>query len=213
MSRKRVRPSRDETRARLFEAAARVFDAVGIGAGTVERIAAQAGFTRGAFYSNFASKDELLVAMLDDHVRRSIAHHRALLAGRPDPVRYVAALRADAGREDDPLHRSPRLQIELILHVARTPAHRAALARRLRTMRGLIGEIVASTLRDAGVTRAIDPEQAGTILLAIEDGLRLHRLIDPRSTPAGAFLDAVRLLQELVLDARGRRGAARAGRG
>ena len=72
MSRVRTRPTRDETCDKLFEAAARVFEEQGIGSASIEAIAAAAGFSRGAFYSNFKSKDELIIAMLEDHVERSI---------------------------------------------------------------------------------------------------------------------------------------------
>ena len=68
----RTRPTRDDTREKLFEAATRVFEEQGIGGASVEIIAAAAGFTRGAFYSNFKSKDELIIAMLEDHVEQSI---------------------------------------------------------------------------------------------------------------------------------------------
>ena len=200
MSRARVRPTREETRARLFEAAAGVFAEHGVGGATVEQIASAAGFTRGAFYSNFATKEDLLVAMLEDHVQRSIRANLELLADHPDPVDFVEALRADDARHGDPLHNSPMLQIELILHVARTPEHRGALAERLRTMRTLIGEISVRTLRAAGVTRPIDAQEVGRLILAIEDGFLLHRLIDPESTPADAYIDAIRRLQELVLE-------------
>lgn len=207
MSRRdRARPTREETRTRLFAAAAQVFAEHGVGAATVEQIAEAAGFTRGAFYSNFATQEELLIAMLEEHVRRSIRHNLELLAAHPDAESFLDALRADVGRDDDPLHRSPLLQIELILHVARTPAHRPALAERLRTMRTLIGEIVVSALRAAGVEREVDAERAGRLLLAIEDGMRLHRLIDPASTPPDAVLDAFRWLQELLLETRSSRG-------
>ena len=205
MSRARIRPTREDTRARLFKAAAKVFAENGVGAATVEDIASAAGLTRGAFYSNFSTKDELLLAMLEDHVDQSIRHNRALLASHPDTVGFVDALREDKGRKDDPLHQSPLLQIELILHVARNPKHRHALVERLRTMRTLIGEIVVSTLRAAGVTREVDAEEAGALLLAIEDGFRLHRLIDPASTPPDAFLQALVALQTLMLDGTDRR--------
>ena len=72
MSRVRTRPTRDETREKLFEAAAEVFEEHGIGAASIEMIAAAAGLTRGAFYSNFDSKDDLIIAMLEDHVERSL---------------------------------------------------------------------------------------------------------------------------------------------
>ena len=55
---------RAQTRAALLDAAARVFAERGFGGASVEAIAAEAGYTRGAFYSNFASKEELFVALL-----------------------------------------------------------------------------------------------------------------------------------------------------
>lgn len=55
--------SRENTRARLLDAAAQVFAEVGLGDASVEAICERAGFTRGAFYSNFESKDELFVEL------------------------------------------------------------------------------------------------------------------------------------------------------
>ena len=49
MSRVRTRPTRDDTREKLFEAAARVCEEQGIGGASIEAIAAAAGLTRGAF--------------------------------------------------------------------------------------------------------------------------------------------------------------------
>src|SRR5258708_7404788 len=91
MSRVRTRPTRDETREKLFEAAAEVFEEHGIGAASIEMIAAAAGLTRGAFYSNFDGKDDLSTALLADHGARSLKHHRDLLARHRDPARFVAA--------------------------------------------------------------------------------------------------------------------------
>jgi len=199
MSRVRTRPTREETRGRIFEAAAGVFAEHGVAGATIEQIAAAAGFTRGAFYSNFSGKDELAVAMLEDHLARSQAHNRALLAAHGAPAAFVQALRADEGREDDPLHRNPLLQVELMLYVARTPELRPALGRHLATMRGLVGEIAASTVPAARPGLDLDPDRLGMALVAIEDGLRLHRLIDPDSTPAGAFVEVLDWLQDVVV--------------
>src|SRR5687768_9437537 len=201
MSSDRVRPTREQTRQRLFEAAAEVFAERGVGAATVEDIAAAAGFTRGAFYSNFVSKQQLVLAMLDDHLQRSEAHNLALHDRHPDAVGLVQALRADEGREDDPLHHNPLLQIELMLYAARNPEVRAELGDHLRTMRGLVGTIADGTMRAAGLP-SVDPIELGTILVAIEDGLRLHRLIDPASTPPDAFFTALETIQRLFLATR-----------
>jgi AcrR family transcriptional regulator len=194
----RVRPTREETRRRLFEAAAAVFAEYGVGATTVEQIASATGFTRGAFYSNYASKEELAIGMLEDHLERSQAANRDLVKRHPDPAGFVEALRRDRDREGDPLHSNPLLQVELMLHVARTPELRPVLGEHLRTMRTLVGEIALTTLQARSVEIDVDAQQLGTILVAIEDGLRLHRLIDPESTGPDAFFDALEVLQRLV---------------
>ena len=70
-------------------------------------------------------------------------------------------------------------------------------------MRGLVADIAAGTL---GLDRA-DPDidQLGVILVALEDGLRLHRLIDPATTAEDAFYDALEALQRLAVRGRAAR--------
>lgn len=191
MSRLRTRPTRDDTRDKLFEAAARVFEEQGIGGASIEAIAAAAGFTRGAFYSNFKSKDELIIAMLEDHVEQSIRRNLDLLAQHTDLDDFIAALRAMDRTRQDPLGRSPLLHIEMILYVARAEKRRPELAKRLRARRKLVADIVQATLKSNGRNVSLNPPWTATVVLALEDGFRLHRLIDPETTPADSFLRAI----------------------
>ncbi len=197
MSRVRTRPTRDETRDKLFEAAARVFEEQGIGGASVEAIAAAAGFTRGAFYSNFASKDELIIAMLEDHVEQAIRRCLDLLAKHKNPKDYLEAFRTMDRSQQDPLGRSPLLHMEMILFVARAEKRRPELAKRLRARRQMVTEIVAITSKHSG-RNFEDPAWVGAILLALEDGFRLHRLIDPETTPADSFVRAASDLQQAI---------------
>ncbi|MGH8430130.1 MAG: TetR/AcrR family transcriptional regulator, partial [Solimonas sp.] len=91
----------------------------------------------------------------------------------------------------DPLGRLPLLHIELILFAARSEKRRPELAKRLRARRALVAEILT------GIDIA-DPKWASAMLLALEDGFRLHRLIDPDSTPADSFLRAISELRKLT---------------
>jgi AcrR family transcriptional regulator len=191
MSRLRTRPTRDDTRDKLFEAAARVFEEQGIGGASIESIAAAAGFTRGAFYSNFKSKDELIIAMLEDHVAQSIRRNLDLLAEHTDLDDFIAALKAIDRSRQDPLARSPLLHIEMILYVARAEKRRPELAKRLRARRKLIADIVETTLKSNGGNGRLDPPWIASVVLALDDGFRLHRLIDPDTTPADSFLRAI----------------------
>src|SRR5947209_7047569 len=197
MSRVRTRPTRDDTRDKLFEAAARVFEEQGIGGASIEAIAAAAGFTRGAFYSNFKSKDELIIAMLEDHVEQSIRRIHDLLARHKNLADFIDAMKTMDRSQQDPLGRSPLLHMEMILFVARAEKRRPELAKRLRARRKLIADIVETTAQNSKRNALLNPNWVGAVVLALEDGFRLHRLIDPE-TPADSFLRAIGDLQRAV---------------
>jgi AcrR family transcriptional regulator len=189
--RERVRPTREQTRQRLFEAAAEVFAKQGIGAATVEGVAQAAGLTRGAFYSNFSGKDDLIAAMLADHVEQSAARNLEMLARHRTPEDFVAAMRAVDRSEQDPLSRSPLLHVELLMHAARAAGRRREPAQVLAARRQLIADIAEGIGLTAASGGPFDARPLANMLLAMEDGFRLHRLIDPDTTPAGSFLQAL----------------------
>jgi len=191
MSRVRTRPTRDDTRDKLFEAAARVFEEQGIGGASIETLAAAAGFTRGAFYSNFKSKDELIIAMLEDHLAQTTQRNLDLLAKHKNLADFIEALKTMDRSRQDPLGRSPLLHMEMILFVARAQKRRPELAKRLRAGRKLIADVIETTAKNTGKDPVLDPAWWGAIVLAMEDGFRLHRLIDPDTTPADSFVRAI----------------------
>jgi AcrR family transcriptional regulator len=206
MSRDRIRPTRQETREQLFEAAARVFTEQGVGA-SVEAISAAAGLTRGAFYSNFGGKDELITAMLADHIEQTVRRYLELLARHRDPDDFMAALRLVDRSGQDPLGRSPLLHLELLLYAARAAARGEERekdpAEFLRARRRLIADIVAGIGLARPGNGLPGPEQVASMLLAMEDGFRLHQLIDPDGTPPDSFVRAVSALQEAFRPAPG----------
>jgi AcrR family transcriptional regulator len=73
--------SRARTRERLLDAAAELFAERGVIGTSVEQIAERAGFTRGAFYGNFADKHDLVRELLQRRTEQEPAEVRDLLAG------------------------------------------------------------------------------------------------------------------------------------
>ena len=84
--------SRQHTRRRLLDAAARVFAKRGYRGASVEEISSEAGYTIGALYSNFSGKEEVLLALLEQRVAR-IAERivTAALEARHDPTDKLRA--------------------------------------------------------------------------------------------------------------------------
>ena len=121
---------RAQTQERLMAAAVRVFAERGIIGASVEEICETAGFTRGAFYSNFADKDELVLALIRKNVRTQVAAAEQAVArtlsattrlDTADLVSFVLAAFVEFGTED---RETILIDRELLLYAARQPALR-----------------------------------------------------------------------------------------
>lgn len=85
-----ITPRRQRTRERLIEAALPVIAEDGVAGASIERISESAGMTRGAFYSNFSTKDDLLLAIIDRQISAGLSHVHSIVEG--DPMKRSAGL-------------------------------------------------------------------------------------------------------------------------
>jgi hypothetical protein len=134
---------------------------------------------------------------------RRVRRHLELLARHRDPDDFMAAFRAVDRSGQDSLGRSPLLHLELLLYAARTGRHGQEPGEFLRARRRLIADIVEGIGLASTGSGLPGPEQLAGMLLAMEDGFRLHQLIDPDTTPADSFLRSVTALQEAFRPAQG----------
>src|SRR6266536_1083788 len=160
-----------QTREQLLEAAARVFAHKGYAAASVDDIAAEAGFTVGALYSNFGGKQELLMAAFERHCDQDLARVQALLATDLPLERQLDAITHQLGDLSDEHRQWWLLSMELWLYAQRHPA---------RTGRPL--PVPASELAAA--------------MLGLWQGLMLQRLTDPDSMPPQAIGTALAWLRD-----------------
>jgi AcrR family transcriptional regulator len=197
MSRLSRAESQAETRGRLLDAATVLFARVGIAATTVEQIASEAGFTRGAFYSNFDGKDALVVELLDDRVQRTITEVSRLLEANPSPEAFFAALtEREATRATERDERDAALlKTELWLYAVRNPEIRPKLAARLAALRKATAQVAVTQFAESGVPLPGDAETMAAVVHALDDGIVLHRLVDPEAYPENLFFDALLAMQ------------------
>ncbi len=197
MSRKRTRPTREDTRLKLFAAAAAVFVRDGIGGASVEDICAEAEMTRGALYSNFADKDELVMAMIEDHVDRNMAELDRLNDIASSPIEFIALIESPERRRDGPVDINPVLQMEFTLYALRNPANRTRLAEHQRRWREVIEAVVRADCERLGVEPPLPVEDAAAMILAMDNGYLLSELIEPGSYTPGTFSRNLLMLQHL----------------
>ncbi|MFI7385042.1 TetR/AcrR family transcriptional regulator [Streptomyces sp. NPDC049813] len=190
-----VTKRRARTRQRLLDAALDVFAEVGFGRSTVEQVCERAGFTRGAFYSNFSSLDELFLALWEERSARLLGDVRRALAGidPADPDRAVRAAIA-AAPVDDAWY---RITAEFTAHALRNPGLRRVMAAREQAIRDAILPVLVAALARLG--RRVDDEDAlGDALVAVHDGTLVQVLLRPDDAGATARREA---LFRNVLDA------------
>lgn len=196
---------RAQTRDRLLDAAELLFASQGIGATAIEEITDQAGFSRGAFYSNFESKDALVAALLERETAKGSAEMDALLAASTDTGDFFARLR---DREEDPSRHA--LSLEFILYAVRNPSARPEVARILALSRESTARMIEQQWAESDIRNPpIDVLTAAKVIEALDDGLDLQRLIDPEGFPLGMFTDVLVLLQEAVVALSEKRDRAR----
>ena len=182
------------TRQALLDAAREVFLRRGFAGASVEEIAAEAGFTRGAFYSNFASKEELFVELLDSQVfeaYRQVARAR-LEGGSPQLAETAEEL---AGMARDPrLDWAGPLILELLAQAARDAEFRKLASRFWSGTRSLTAEVVRRESERAGREPPADPRSIATARIAVDIGLALQHMVDPEEVPVSLYPELYELL-------------------
>ncbi len=180
----RMTKRRAETRQRLLDAAFDAFAAEGFGRCTVEQICERAGYTRGAFYSNFTSLEELFLAMWAQRSERMLSEVTALLdethAGEVTDLRHGVERALRTVPLDD---RWIRITYEFTAHALRNPELRRTMAAREEAISAALLPMVEALLRLVG-RRVTDTAALGRALVAVHDGTATQCLLEPDSTVA-----------------------------
>lgn len=183
-----------ETRTRLLDGATLVFAEEGLRGASVESICQRAGFSRGAFYSNFSSKEELFIALLDreylhraswvrervDEVTRLVSEQGACVTPE-DAARYVAEFFAPTGTEATWF----ALESEFTLLAMRDPEDGPGFSDFIVRFRIELAELVEQIIHAAGRRFRIPAERAMPVLAGIYDRAFKVTALAGASAPEG----------------------------
>lgn len=192
---------REATRQRVLDAAREVFAERGVFGGTVEDICERAGFTRGAFYSNFADKDDVLRALIAREHDRLIEHvdagfarlEESLAAGsteeEPAPTMAAVADRLLRAVPDDRLY--SLIQTELEIHAIREPETSRAFLEADARFRERIAEFLERGLRLLDRELVVDTGEATDAIVAIVERSTRRALLAGRPADPDALARAI----------------------
>jgi AcrR family transcriptional regulator len=177
---------KEQTKGDLVDAARAVFLRRGLHGASLDEIAEEAGYTKGAVYSNFEGKDALFLAVLDDYFQRRAAQYAGIVfdhADIEDSYRAVARFWRDANEREPEWG---RLIAEFYVHASRTePLRAAALEVRERGLEA-IASIIDALAERHGVEFTLPTREIARGGGAINRWLGIEQLLDPE-LPAEMF--------------------------
>jgi AcrR family transcriptional regulator len=181
---------RELTRTALMDAAAEVFAQHGFHGASLEEIAETAGFTRGAIYKNFESKEELFLAVLDRRIEQQLAQFSDVIesdgAGAAmDPARMAAAWRRIGGGDV-----WLPLDLEFRLYAMRNPEVRARLAEHERAFRDAVTHFIEEQTSAMGIALRMPASQLAAVVVPASLGFETFALLDvDGEDPYAIFLE------------------------
>ena len=167
---------REATRQKLLDAAAQVFAEVGLDAASVEAICERAGFTRGAFYSNFETKDELFLELVGTVSRERVeaVRSRVLQLEREGALGEVPTLALDIVQRVLDISADDRLGVllmnEIRIHALRNPRLAAAYLAQEDEMRRSVAQIIEDIARAKQLRFRMPADEAARLMLTVWEG-------------------------------------------
>jgi AcrR family transcriptional regulator len=183
-----------QTRSDLLEAAARVFVERGFEGASIEAICDEAGYTRGAFYSNFKSKADLFAELLQQRVYTTYRRMAAASAeGRRQSLRETGEqlARIQAQKDGQWLF---RLWLELLAYAGRDKQFRRLAGAFWSGTRELTAVAIRDAYEESGQTPPASPTALATAMIALDIGLALQHYVDPQAVPLDVYPELYELL-------------------
>ncbi|MFE7745068.1 TetR/AcrR family transcriptional regulator [Nocardia sp. NPDC057455] len=172
----------------MIATAKRLFLEDGYQATTLDKVAKVAGFTKGAVYSNFRTKDDLCLAVLDEIHGERAAEIAEIIAAPTAAARLMRMTEWAERVVGDPDW--TQLELEFSVHARRDEHLRAALASRLDNIVGMVGAALRAT---GDLDTPMPRDEAAVAVLALGVGLGLFRAIDP-GIPVAGMISALRAI-------------------
>lgn len=192
---RRARAQGKEARARLVEAAAKVFARRGFAGSSMDEIAEEAGFSKGALYWHFAGKEDLFFALLEERVDRPIRLMIEALRSAP-PDRDMAPEASRLFRDFVSKERQTILLGHEFWSLAlRDPKLRKRYAERRAELREALASALDARAEHLGAPPFSTPtKEVATAYLALISGLAMDKLVDPAAVPDHLLGETVALV-------------------
>ncbi|HEY5990651.1 MAG TPA: TetR/AcrR family transcriptional regulator [Streptosporangiaceae bacterium] len=196
------RPTRQDkrqaNRARILQAARKVFGQRGYHGATIEQIAAEAGLSNGAVYYNFANKEDLFFALLDEW-RRELVQDLASALPRPGSAEPGRSFEDELSHVIGTLKRRREwrlLLFEFVTYAARNPKFRDRFAAGRQTFKQALADALAERIAAHHLQPVAPPERLVVLVTALVNGLAVDEFTEPGGIPGDLLATALMALMD-----------------
>jgi len=168
-------------RARILQAARKIFAQHGYHGATIGEIAAEAGLSNGAVYYNFANKEDLFLALLGQWRTELIADVQTAV-GRPGSAGPEHSFQDEMRHVIGTLKRRREwrlLLFEFVTYAARNPEFRERFAAGRQNFKAALASALADRIAAHRLQPVVPPEQLAVLVSALVNGLALDELTEP----------------------------------
>jgi AcrR family transcriptional regulator len=190
-----ARGQRRQARDELLAAALRVFALRGYRNARVDEIAAEAGYSKGALYWHFSSKEALLAALVEERIDAPMRELVALLESAPPDRDMSLEATREFARQLDEDREAVLVEREYWSLAIRDPELRTAYSRRQAALRGALATALEARARHLGAPAIPMPaDEVARIVMSIIGGLAIDELTEPGSVRPDLLADALALI-------------------
>lgn len=188
---KRKRLSREEskrqTKKYLLQAAAKVFAEQGFHGASVDEIAEAAGYTKGAIYNHFNSKEDLFLALFDQNQAEDIQALTHLMEQSPPFDEFIQSLESFHELERSSNYTWSLLKMEFFLYAMRQESARHKLAKSLEETRNRFAVILKSYFDNQPIKPPFDANELAWLILSLDLGFGMQYYVDQEKIPTGLY--------------------------
>lgn len=196
MSKKRLtrKESKQQTRKELLKVASVMFAKQGFHSTSVDQIAEEAGYSKGAVYSNFGSKDDLFLSVFKENQKEDLQNLKKISEEHNSLDEFINMIENNHQYERKENQDWSILKLEFLLYAMRNASVSEKLAPILEESRLQMTHILERFYQIKDQKHSISIDKLAFLLLSLDIGIGIQSYVDEESVPENVFAEGLRLL-------------------
>ncbi|MBU5267528.1 TetR/AcrR family transcriptional regulator [Virgibacillus proomii] len=196
MSKKRLtrEESKQQTRKELLKVASEMFAKQGFYSTSVDQIAEEAGYSKGAIYSNFGSKDDLFLSVFKENQKEDLQNLKTIAEKYNSLDEFINMIEQNHQYERKENQDWSILKLEFLLYAMRDASVREKLAPILQESRSQMINILKGFYQPNDQKHLVSIDKLAFLLLSLDIGIGIQSYVDEESIPENVFAEGLKLL-------------------